>query len=184
MSSWPSFKTQPYRPPVKTWIVPWRAQSDRTRVASVAGRVYMIAVDVSHKVLIDQIHSALGAAVGGNAIVGIYRSSVGTPEAQPLVYGSPSIATAGSVVNHAVNLILQPGQYFIATQVDGNVANCMQHPPQVGFPMFAPSDTTLGCYYDRAGGYGLLTDPCPAVTYHLADCHTYQALHVAWWFPE
>jgi hypothetical protein len=63
--------------------------------------------------------------------------------------------TTRLVLVEIADTLLIPGQYYLALQSDvtsDKVYVCEE------------DSTIIAYYYDRAGGYGAFTDPCPTVT--------------------
>jgi len=125
-----------------------------------AGRIYLAPIDVPRPVTIDRIIYQVGGVQAGNVRLGVYRegatadSSVGAD----LVVESASVAQAAANYIQMVTVadtILTPGQYFPAIQGDNATGTFYK---SYGYPGLA-----IG-YYNRAGGYGAFTDPCPALT--------------------
>lgn len=124
-----------------------------------AGRVYMIPIDVPWRITIDRIIYQVGIVGAGNVRLGIYRegATADSPAGADLVVESASVAQAG--VNNiqmvtVADTVLTPGQYFSGIQGD-NIAGT--------FYRSLDSGQVIARRYDRGGGYGAFTDPCPAV---------------------
>lgn len=130
-----------------------------TTAFPVVGRVYMQEFEVTESVIIDGILIHNYAVVAGNVTVGIYR--LVTEESSTnadLVVECASTALAGTNIAQLIPLAqtqLTPARYYAAveysdvTHTYGKFNNgCMVR--------------EWIMYYDRAGGYGALTNPCPA----------------------
>ena len=123
------------------------------------GRVYLVPIDVLWPVIIDRIIYQVGTTSAGNVRLGIYRegATVDSPLGAALVVESASVAqlTANYVQMVTVaDTLLVPGQYFVGIQGSDATGTCY---------LSLDAEGKLANYYDRAGGYGALTDPCPAL---------------------
>jgi hypothetical protein len=126
-----------------------------------AGRVYVSLIEVTVRSVVDRISWTNGATVAGNVRVGIYGPLV-TEETclgASLIVESASTAQAGVNVVQSITIsaTLEPGRYYIAWQSDDNTATFMR---STGNNYLTGSVQI----YDRGGGYGAFTTPCPAVT--------------------
>jgi hypothetical protein len=95
--------------------------------------------------------------------VGIYRDNGDTPVGGAVVVQSASIAKSGTNRTQEFTVAttsLQPGLYWIALVSDENTTKFDRY----GVSEFFTGGTFFAAYYDRGGGYGALTDPCPAIT--------------------
>jgi hypothetical protein len=133
-----------------------------TSATYTAGRVYLMLIEIPIDCFIDQITIVNAATIAGNIRVGIYGPIVteDTAAGAPLVVESASVAHSGANVSQNIALAktaLARGRYYLAFQVDDATATIQRLSNQV---------QVLGWtqYYDRGGGYGAFTTPCPAVT--------------------
>lgn len=127
-----------------------------------AGRVMLVPIQIEFQMTLDRIGLLKGATIAGNLIVGIYEDNGDTPFDGALVVESASVAmSAGTFRKQEItiaNTLLDPALYWLAIETDDTTAVVY------GFPSTLSYEGTLQAYYyDRAGGYGALTDPCPAV---------------------
>ena len=151
--------------PKQRWLLPYYGGSAIATTSSVVtiGRVFLIEFEVQHIITVDQIVWINGAAVSGNVRAGIYGpiTTEETANASPLVYDSGDVVQTGinSAQAHTLSTtkILTPGRYYAALELDNGTGTFMRQGAQ---------NQVLGWtqYYDRGGGYGALTNPCPAPT--------------------
>jgi hypothetical protein len=125
------------------------------------GRVYLLPYIVPFQHTVELIGYVAGA-VAGNCIVGIYADDGDTPAGGALIVESASVAIP-AVANHMKELAIADTQlaaalYWLAIEFDDDSSAFRDIPAQL------VDGTLVAYYYDRAGGYGALTDPCPAVT--------------------
>jgi len=125
-----------------------------------AGRVYLIPIDIPWPVTIDRIIYQVGTTSAGNVRVGIYREgpTADSPTGGVLVVESASVAQ--STANYlqlatVADTVLTPGQYFVGIQGDDVTGTLQKSSTGVGAAAFT---------YDRAGGYGAFTNPCPTAS--------------------
>ena len=125
-----------------------------------AGRVYLIQIEIPQPVLASGIIIS-NISPAGNAIVGIYpEGSTNTPAAAAVKVQSADTALSGSNQPQEIAItptVLSPGTYYIAVEFSDNTATVQRFPAVYVLP-------GQSFYYDRGGGYGTLTSPCPAVT--------------------
>jgi hypothetical protein len=127
-----------------------------------AGRVYLCPIDIAWPVIVDRIIYKIGAATNGNLRAGIYRQGAtpDSPAGGVLMVESASIAAGVAFALQAITIVdtlLIPGQYFVALQWDNNVST---------FEEIYDESLAYVFYYNRGGGYGAFTSPCPAITGH------------------
>lgn len=125
-----------------------------------AGRVYMAPIDIYWPMIVDRIIHQVGAVSAGNIRVGIYRegAAADSPAGAALVVESASVAQSPANQIQMVTIaetLLIPGQYFVGLQGDDVTGT---------FWTSSTGIAGIGSYYDRGGGYGAFTDPCPAIT--------------------
>jgi hypothetical protein len=112
---------------------------------------------------INKIGIQWGSVSAGNARVGIYRDNGGTPVGGAVVVQSASIAKSAAFLGQEFAIAttkLTKGLYWIAVESDEATSKFYR----CGTAFFDPPAFNATGYYDRGGGYGVLTDPCPAVT--------------------
>lgn len=127
-----------------------------------AGRVYLCPIDIMWPVMVDRVIYKIGIVTNGNLRAGIYRqgATADSPAGGVLAVESASVAMGAAFALQAVTIadtLLTPGQYFVALQWDNNVGT---------FEEIYDESLAYVFYYDRGGGYGAFTSPCPAITGH------------------
>jgi hypothetical protein len=119
--------------------------------------------EVDREVTVDAIAYVKGGTIAGNVRVGIYGPipTEDTADAAPLAIESSSTAQSAGTNNMQLITItatrLRKGRYYVAIQSDDGTATYLRYSNQnitTGFSQF----------YDRSGGYGAFTDPCPTPT--------------------
>jgi hypothetical protein len=148
----------------KRWITCYHG-GDTIAVTSqtaTAGRVMLALFEVTETCIADQIVFCNAATVAGNVIVGIYGPVVteDTCEGAPVKVQSASTAQANVNVPQPITIadtVLTPGRYYAAIEFSDNTATYMRTGNQNQVTGFVQ-------LYDRSGGYGALTDPCPTPT--------------------
>jgi len=155
--------TTPGVPYFARYIKPSASSNATSTYTLTAGDVRLQSVEVPGYQVVDAVVFVNYATVAGNITVGLYAAgAVDTCAGGVLVAESASTAMAGAnarqVIAFSAPVTLAPGQYFIAiegsdaTATIGAITNTNQPFPAAGQK------------YARAGGYGALTNPCPAVT--------------------
>lgn len=152
----------PFLPEIR-WLIPYINLSvNNTSVTATAGRVWLNEFEVIKPCIVDAVNIYNQATVNGNVIVGIYGPIVTEEEAQgsPLVVESASTALSGASNAQTISLTqttLAPGRYYVAVQYSSGTHT---------YGRQADINVVTGWsqYYDRGGGYGALTNPCPATT--------------------
>lgn len=123
-------------------------------------RVYLHPINIPFTCTVDRIIYWIATPSAGNVRAGIYPDNGDTPAGSSPLVQSASVAKPAAYNQHAVTIAdtqLTPGLHWLALHGDelttvlymDNVA------PLPGGPM-------IGYYFDQA--YGVLPDPCPAVT--------------------
>ena len=146
----------------KRYIVPPNVDFSDGNGTATAGRVYLSLFDIRCPILADQISLVNGTTAAGNITVGIYGPLIteDTCFNSPLAANSASTAQAGTsrVQNIPLtsNTLLGTGRYYVAIEFSSASATYLQ---QLAITTFLTSQR-----YDRSGGYGALTDPCPVIT--------------------
>lgn len=153
--------TIPYKTilPTRLWGISNGASANGT-----AGRVYLQRVEVPEQRIINGISFVNWNPTNGNVYVGIYPDiGTGTPVGATLLVSSASTAVSGTVdTGQTVSIAdttLTAGSYYVAIQFSGTTNELLFHNNKAVY-----IDLTTGFYYDRAGGYGAFTTPCPAST--------------------
>ena len=145
------------------WIKPSITNGTQSTSGTLtAGRVHLNHFEVNYPVIVDAIAFYNFATVAGNITVGIY-GPIPTEETclnAPVLVQSASTAMAGANQRQVISLTpttLRPGRYYVAFETSDATAT-------FGTGTSAGTIIEWIQYYDRGGGYGALTDPCPAVT--------------------
>jgi len=125
----------------------------------VAGRVGLVPIDVPWPVIIDRIIYQVGTTSSGNVRAGIYREgeTADSAEGGALVVESASVAQLTATYIQMITVadtILTPGRYFAGIQGSSATGT---------FEGGIEAAGSVILYYDRAGGYGAFTDPCPTL---------------------
>jgi len=123
-----------------------------------AARVYLQMIQIPVEMTIDRIAHCV-VVQNGNIIRGIYEDNGLTPAGGALVVESASVAlgAAGWDEITVADTTLAEGLYWLALESDDATAN-LRRVDSLSVP------TISGHYfYNRALGYGPLTDPCPAI---------------------
>jgi hypothetical protein len=145
---------------VQTILKPINFNSFTATTVYTAGRVYMSRIELLKGQSVSKITFYNWATIAGNITVGIYaEGSSGTPVAGAVLAQSASTAHAGAngrqTITFASAVFLNAGAYYLAFETSDATATIGRNPSQ-------DFGGTLSYYYDRGGGYGALTDPCPA----------------------
>jgi hypothetical protein len=125
-----------------------------------AGRVYLQQIIIDEAVTATGITFSNVATVAGNIYVGIYaEGSTDTPVGGAVLATSASTAQAGAnypqTISFASSVGLPAGSYYLAIQFSDATATINRASSAL---LLAGSSFQ----YDRGGGYGAFTDPCPA----------------------
>jgi len=149
--------------PFQRWVVCGNGYPGASSGAvGTAGRVFLYQFDVNYTSVITGITFKNMATVAGNLRVGIYRCAAGitdTPAAGDLLVESASTAQVNANNTQTITLadtVLTPGSYYAAIEASDATATIGRYG--------ATPTNECAFYYDRVGGYGALTNPCPAVT--------------------
>jgi hypothetical protein len=128
-----------------------------------SGTVYLQLVEIPLDCYVDAIIIANGASVSGNVTVGVYGPvpfTTDTPAGAAVLVQSASTAQAGTGTGQVVTFtetFAPKGKYYIAFEIDNSTGTVFR---QLNILEVSGWSGT----YARGGGYGTLTDPCPAVT--------------------
>jgi hypothetical protein len=144
------------------WIKPYPVYGAvGTTAIAVAGRVYLSAFEISEATIVDGIQISNFATVAGNVTVGIYKMiAEETTLNAVLIIESASTAQAGVSTGQLIPITatsLSIGRYYLAVEYSDATAT-------YGKINVSTVVKQWSQYYDRAGGYGALTNPCPATT--------------------
>jgi hypothetical protein len=126
----------------------------------VAGRVYLMLTEVIVDCYVEQIIYVVGSTAAGNVTVGIYGPVVTEDDctAAPVLVQSASTAqgtvSTPQVITVTKTLVLA-GRYYLALEGSDATGTFMRVSTQAQV-------ANWGQQYNRGGGYGALTDPCPA----------------------
>jgi len=141
--------------------------------AAVVGRVYLIPVQVPFRLTVDRLGIVWEAiAIDGNIILGIYADNGDTPVGGAVIAETASTPNSGSAGGGyttqeiaITDLQLEPDLYWFASEhsVINNYYGIGGSAALAG-TLVGGNGTLAGYYYNRGGGYGALTNPCPAVT--------------------
>lgn len=124
-----------------------------------AGRVYLIPVEVERKMTIDRICVPLSFPAAGNIRVGVYADNGDTPVGAALIVESASVAKTQNRQEVVIaDTTLEAGLYWFGVQSDEGTTVLISESDS-----FAIGGTLQGHFYDRVGGYGAFTTPCPGV---------------------
>jgi len=152
----------PYVPQVR-WITPYALTSlTGSSATATVGRVWLVEFETPDTIQVDAIVIKNEATVAGNVIVGIYGPIVTeeTCAGSPLLIQSSNTVLSGTSSPQTISInqtTLVPGRYYVAIEYS-NVTHTYGRGAATTFV------NGWSQYYDRGGGYGALTDPCPAVT--------------------
>lgn len=148
----------------RRYILPYVNFPTASSFSPVAGRVYLeLLYDIISPVAIDQISVVNGSAIAGSITVGIYGPLVteDTCAGSPLIATSTSTAQSGTTKQQDIPIVqtnLNTGRYYVAIEYSSTSAKF------VGTPALPLNISAFAQFYDRSGGYGTLTDPCPTIT--------------------
>jgi hypothetical protein len=125
-------------------------------------RCYLTPIQIHVALTIDRLGWIQDTVSAGNVRQGLYRDMGDTPLGGPLVVESASIAKAGTARKMEVTIVptqLNIGLYWAVLQSDEATSNAVLHATDP-----CAGGTLVPYYYDRGGGYGAFTNPCPALT--------------------
>lgn len=135
--------------------------------AGVAGRVFLVAIDVPRAVTIDAVGCIIDTAGGAGTTfrLGVYGSLADIPDGRSLIVDA---GTRDATQNYIHELTiadtnLVQGTVFVGIETeDTTIKFCRYSATSAGGVVVNKS---WGTYFDRAGGYGPLPTPCPETTY-------------------
>jgi hypothetical protein len=156
----------PLYPPVRTmdrWICPVPGGVGATSQTFTVGRVYMVQFAVQVTCQIDALAYGVGGTAAGSVtggVLGPISRTADIPDAAAVV--AQSASTAQGTINSPQVLTwtavtLQPGIYYAALEGSDVTGTFIRHNNQ-------PTAPGVVATYDRAGGYGTLTNPTPTST--------------------
>ena len=139
-----------------------------TQVGAV-GRVYFTFIDIPRPCTLDAIGFSMvtKGGAGTNYRLGIYPTVADIPDGQAVLFDSGNIsavpANIGLTENAVNQVIATAGLYALCLETADATISFFRYSPA------ADPDNVLvakawGCRYDRGGGYGALTTPCPVTT--------------------
>ena len=142
---------------------PYHSTIAVTSQIATAGRVILHLVEVSSSCIVDAVIIVNAATVAGNVTIGLYGQVPLTTDSCvgiPLIAESASTAQSGAstaqIISFTSSTYIGAGKYYIAVEYSDATATYMRNSNQVQVPGWIQ-------YYDRAGGYGALTNPCPVI---------------------
>lgn len=147
----------------KRWLEPYFSTASTTNQApAAAGTVYLNLFEVPFDVTVDAINIVNGDSVAGNVIVGVYGPIPTEETPLDAVVAVESASTALSGVNGPQTISLTPtvlrtGRYYLASEYSDTTTRYFRNGNQIQV-------TGWSFTYARGGGYGALTNPCPAPT--------------------
>lgn len=146
------------------WIAPFFGGFNITGATAnpTAGRVYLLLFEVLTPCIVDRITISNGGTVAGNVTAGIYGpiSTEETCNNSAVLVQSASTALSGTNAGQDITItdtVLNPGRYYVAVEFSDATHLYGRNNNQNVV-------TGSGQIYDRGGGYGALTNPCPAPT--------------------
>jgi len=151
--------------PKRRWLTPYLTTVASTSQAAAAiGRVYLMEFEVPTTVTVDAVAWENAATVTGNVTVGIYGPIITEETCAGAAVKVQSASTAVGSANTTQTIaltptVLTPGRYYVALEFDSTTTTFYRSASVTGGIIAGMAQT-----YDRASGYGALTNPCPAVT--------------------
>lgn len=145
--------------------------------AGVANRVFLTPVELPHSAVASRVSLQITVAGGGgtNMRIGLYADNGRTPAGGALLADSGNMdatITGARSYTFPTALNLDKGFVWIALETADTTVNFSGNTIAEAFADVG-SEMLLGCRYDL-GGFGALTDPCPAVTYvNIAKINAY-----------
>jgi hypothetical protein len=140
-----------------------------TTQTGTVGRVHLCPIIVPYLMTFDTIGCVISTKGGADTTVtmGIYPSSSDAPDgtAPLLSVTMPADGASTGFEEVAISdLQLSAGEYFVALETADTVIIFNRYSTAAGTAVVTNVKYLTGCYYDRSGGYGALTNPCPATT--------------------
>ncbi len=154
-----------FLPPVEIgrWLPTVLGGPVSTSSTFTVGRVNLTQFVVPVTCQIDGLAYVVGTTQAGNVIGGIVGPITKTADTAT---GAVVVAQSASTLQSAINaqqvltwtaVTVRPGIYYAALEGDDATGTFMRYPNLT-------QGAGLGTIYDRAGGYGALTDPTPSVS--------------------
>lgn len=143
------------------WLTPVYNGIASTSQTFTVGRVLLVQFVIPTACQVDGLAYVVGSAAAGNVtggIIGPVSRTADAADAGAVAAQSASTAqgsTSAAQVLTWTAVTLQAGVYYAALEGDNATGTYMRLTSQIQAP-------GLGATYDRAGGYGTLTDPTPA----------------------
>jgi hypothetical protein len=146
----------------RRWLQPLQGYGiAATSQTPTAGRVLLMLFEVNNPCYVDAVVYQVAGTSAGNVTAGLYRPvTEDTAEGATVVVQSSSTAQGSINTPQTVTFTstyLAPGRYYTALEFSDATATYLRHTN-------ASQITGWAQFYDRSGGYGALTDPCPSVT--------------------
>lgn len=145
--------------------------------AGTAGRVFLTRLWLPRSMVISRITCTTTTSGGAGTFLrlGLYKDNGETPNGAVLLEDSGDIAADGAAGIRTFTLAkpryLEAGTFWIALETQDAIVVFRRYSAITEF-LEVGSETVGGCRYDRGGGYGALTDPCPAVVADIATNFT------------
>lgn len=136
--------------------------------AGTAGRVFLTPLWIPRSAIISRISINVSTAGGASTSLrlGLYNDNGGTPDGGALLEDSGNIAATSTGVKTFTlgsQRYLEAGLYWLAYETEDGIIVVNRHNGTAFFTEIG-DEKMQGCHYDRGGGFGALTDPCPSVT--------------------
>lgn len=149
--------------PTYRWIWSPYAYRNLTTQTTTAGTVYLALVEIPTACVVDGIQILNFATIAGNITVGLYKVVTEDDATNSiLVAESASTALAGAnlpqFIAFSSAIALSAGRYYTAIELS-DATHTLGGGSLTGVLMVTHNQS-----YARGGGYGALTNPCPAVT--------------------
>lgn len=134
-----------------------------TSQTATIGRVQLHLIDVADDCYVDAIIVSNASTIAGSVTVGLYGPvsfTTDTCEGTPLKVESNSTLQSGQNTGQIITLtetFIGKGKYYIAIEFSDSTATYQRQGNTIQVIGWVQ-------YYDRAGGYGALTNPCPVIT--------------------
>jgi len=152
-----------FEPSKTRWIKPFQWYIATSSITATPGKVMLVEFEITKPQTVDGISIFNHTVVSGNVLVGLY----GPITTEEVAQGSNLIATsnstalngtsAGQFIPFTSNINLSIGRYYAAVQYDDITHTYGRFNNTVTIPGWSQ-------YYDRVGGFGAFTNPCPATT--------------------
>lgn len=144
------------------FLIPYHTGIAATDQTATAGRVLLLLFENFSRINIDSLIIINGTVIAGNVIVGVYGPIVteDTCLGAPVLVQSastPIVGANGPQIVPITETTLPRGRFYMAVEYSSATH---QYRRQTN----ASQIIGWGQFYDRAGGFGALTDPCPAAT--------------------